>query len=154
MSALLPFDPVTCGIHREGQKISQSLGAFRAGYRNDLILGLQGAVAARQCHHIVADDGGDDAVLGQIQILDVRERAETQVGMISGAVNIPLGELAGRVSELDPAKLIVTHCKGGYRSSIATSILRRAGLRDIANLTGGFDAWMAAGLPSTTPAGA
>ena len=34
-------------------------------------------------------------------------------------------------------------CKGGYRSSIATSILRRANFRDIANLTGGYDAWKA-----------
>ncbi len=38
------------------------------------------------------------------------------------------------------SKLMVVHCKGGYRSSIATSILRRAGFRDIANLTGGFEA--------------
>ena len=45
-----------------------------------------------------------------------------------------------------PDKLLVVHCKGGYRSSIATSILRRAGFRDIANLTGGFDAWKAAEL--------
>jgi hydroxyacylglutathione hydrolase len=35
----------------------------------------------------------------------------------------------------------VVHCKGGYRSSIATSILRRAGFKDVVNLTGGFDAW-------------
>ena len=45
----------------------------------------------------------------------------------------------------------MVHCKGGYRSSIATSILRRAGFRDIANLIGGFDAWKAAGLPFTVP---
>jgi hydroxyacylglutathione hydrolase len=36
------------------------------------------------------------------------------------------------------------HCKGGYRSAIATSILRRAGFREIADLTGGYDAWKAA----------
>jgi rhodanese-related sulfurtransferase len=38
---------------------------------------------------------------------------------------------------------MVVHCKGGYRSSIAASILRRAGFREIADLTGGFDAWQA-----------
>jgi hydroxyacylglutathione hydrolase len=48
---------------------------------------------------------------------------------------------------LDREKLLVVHCKGGYRSSIATSILQRAGFRDIANVIGGFDAWKAAGLP-------
>ena len=49
------------------------------------------------------------------------------------------------MDELHRKKLIVVHCKGGYRSSIATNILRRAGFREIANLSGGFDAWQAAG---------
>jgi hydroxyacylglutathione hydrolase len=55
---------------------------------------------------------------------------------------------------LDRDKLLVVHCKGGYRSSIATSLLRRAGFRDIANLIGGFDAWTTAGLPYVVPGGA
>ena len=62
---------------------------------------------------------------------------------------IPLGKLKSRTAELDREKLLVVHCKGGYRSSIATSMLRRAGFRDIANLIGGFDAWKAVGLPFT-----
>lgn len=62
-------------------------------------------------------------------------------------VGIPPFAKTGRKSgatctaELDPNKLLVVHCKGGYRSSIATSILRRANFRDIANLIGGYDAW-------------
>jgi len=47
----------------------------------------------------------------------------------------------------------VVHCKGGFRSSIATSLLRRAEFQNIANLTGGFDAWKAAGLPCVFPGG-
>ncbi|HLK49584.1 MAG TPA: rhodanese-like domain-containing protein [Bryobacteraceae bacterium] len=84
---------------------------------------------------------------GRIAVLDVREPAEVAGGAIENSLCIPLGTLAARVSELDREKLVVVHCKGGYRSSIATSILRRAGFRDIANLTGGFDAWKTAGLP-------
>jgi rhodanese-related sulfurtransferase len=53
--------------------------------------------------------------------------------------------------QLDCDELILLHCKGGYRSSIATSILRRMGFRNAANLTGGFDAWKAAGLPIVVP---
>jgi rhodanese-related sulfurtransferase len=68
-------------------------------------------------------------------------------------VRIPLGELRLRTGELDREKLLVVHCKGGYRSSIATSLLRRAGFRDIANLIGGFDAWKTAGLPCAVPRG-
>jgi len=76
-----------------------------------------------------------------IAVLDVREPGEVEAGAIENSVRIPLGQLPSRTAELDASKLIVVHCKGGYRSSIATSILRRAGYRDIANLTGGFDAW-------------
>jgi hydroxyacylglutathione hydrolase len=78
-----------------------------------------------------------------IAVLDVREAGEVTIGAIENSVRIPLGQLQNRTRELDRNKLLVVHCKSGYRSSIATSILRRAGFRDIANLTGGFDAWKA-----------
>ena len=81
-----------------------------------------------------------------LAILDVRETGELSGGAIENSIRIPLGELAGRIHELDRAKLLVAHCKGGYRSSIAVSLLRKAGFRDVANLTGGFDAWKAAGM--------
>jgi len=84
-----------------------------------------------------------------LAILDVREPAEVETGAFEDSIRIPLGQLADRTSELDSSKLIVVHCKGGYRSSIATSILRRAGLREIADLTGGFDAWKSADLQKT-----
>ena len=74
-------------------------------------------------------------------ILDVREPGEVASGAMEGSYRIPLGDLAARTSEIPRDKLIVCHCKSGYRASIATSLLRRAGFRDIANLTGGFDAW-------------
>jgi len=83
----------------------------------------------------------------KIAILDVREPGELSVGVLQKSIQIPLGELAARSNELDNTKLLVTLCKGGYRSSIATSLLRRAGFQDIANLIGGFDGWKAAGMP-------
>ena len=76
-----------------------------------------------------------------IEVLDVREPAEVETGKVTGSRNIPLSQLSHRIKELDPSKLIVAHCKGGYRSSIATSLMRRNGFQDIANLTGGYDAW-------------
>jgi hydroxyacylglutathione hydrolase len=82
----------------------------------------------------------------RIAVLDVRERGEVEAGAMENSVRIPLGQLQDRTGELDPNKLVVVHCKGGFRSSIATSILRRAGFRDIANLTGGYDAWTALSL--------
>jgi hydroxyacylglutathione hydrolase len=94
-----------------------------------------------------------EAEKDQTVILDVREPAEVIGGAISGSMRIPLGQLATRVAELDRSKLLVAHCKGGYRSSIATSLLRRAGFQDVANLIGGFDAWKAAGFPCSVPEG-
>jgi hydroxyacylglutathione hydrolase len=87
-----------------------------------------------------------------LAVLDVRESGEVALGAIENSIRIPLGQLGDRTNELDPGKLLVVHCKGGYRSAIATSILRRAGFREIANLTGGFDAWQAANQPETQPA--
>jgi len=89
----------------------------------------------------------------RVAVLDVRELGELTSGAIEKSLSIPLGKLKSRTAELDREKLLVVHCKGGYRSSIATSMLRRAGFRDIANLIGGFDAWKAAGLPCTVPGG-
>jgi len=78
-----------------------------------------------------------------IAVLDVREATEVQGSAIEHSIRIPLGQLVGRTGELDRDKLMVVHCKSGYRSSIATSILRRAGFRHVVNLTGGYDAWIA-----------
>ena len=84
-----------------------------------------------------------------LTILDVREPGEIETGAFEDSIRIPLGQLTKHTGELDPGKLLVVHCKGGYRSAIASSILRRAGLHDIANLTGGYDAWKAAELQKT-----
>jgi hydroxyacylglutathione hydrolase len=86
-----------------------------------------------------------------ISVLDVREMTEREGGMIEDSQSIPLGKLKSRINELDPHKLVVVHCKGGYRSSIAASLLRRAGYENVANLIGGFDAWKAANLPTAAP---
>ena len=66
----------------------------------------------------------------RIAVLDVREPGEVSGGAIENSIWIPLGKLQARAGELDREKLLVVHCKGGYRSSIATSMLRRAGFRD------------------------
>jgi glyoxylase-like metal-dependent hydrolase (beta-lactamase superfamily II)/rhodanese-related sulfurtransferase len=83
----------------------------------------------------------------RVEVLDVREPGELAGGVIEGSVNIPLGQLSERTDELSRDGLLVVHCAGGYRSSVATSLLRRAGFQDIANLVGGFDAWKKAELP-------
>ncbi len=90
-----------------------------------------------------------------IQVVDVRNPSEWNSGHISTAISKPLGKLSKSLGDLDPAKLTAVHCQGGYRSSIATSILQRAGFRNVINVTGGFDAWKSQNFPavaSTEPA--
>lgn len=78
-------------------------------------------------------------------LVDVRERSEVAAGAIPGSVSIPLPELQKRLSEIDPDTTVLVHCKGGYRSSIAASILEAAGFPKLGNLSGGYDAWKLTG---------
>ena len=75
-------------------------------------------------------------------LLDVRNAGEVTAGMIPGAVHIPLAELTRRIGEV-PAGPVVAYCAGGWRSSVAASLLRRHGHPDSSDLHGGFAAWEA-----------
>jgi adenylyltransferase/sulfurtransferase len=77
----------------------------------------------------------------QFILVDVREPHEYQICRIPGAKLIPLGELPKRVGELDPASEIVVHCKMGGRSAKAVEFLKKAGFKNVSNLTGGILAW-------------
>jgi glyoxylase-like metal-dependent hydrolase (beta-lactamase superfamily II)/rhodanese-related sulfurtransferase len=77
----------------------------------------------------------------ELQLVDVRNPGESAAGTISHAVNIPVGQLPDRLGELDPRKPTVVYCAGGYRSSMAASLLRKHGFADVSDLLGGYNAW-------------
>jgi glyoxylase-like metal-dependent hydrolase (beta-lactamase superfamily II)/rhodanese-related sulfurtransferase len=79
-------------------------------------------------------------------ILDVRREGEWEAGHIGGVQCHALDSFARRLPELDPDRPVAVHCKSGYRSMIACSLLERAGYRNVINVVGGFDAWQAANL--------
>lgn len=81
------------------------------------------------------------ADLRDLQVVDVRNPGEVEAGAIPGAIAIPVGQLPSRLSELDPAKPTVVYCAGGYRSSVAASLLRRNGFADVSDILGGYGAW-------------
>ena len=83
----------------------------------------------------------------ELQIVDVRNPGEQEAGVIPGALRVPLARLLDRFPELDPAAPTVVYCAGGYRSSIAASLLRSKGFERVADLQGGFAAWTGAKLP-------
>jgi rhodanese-related sulfurtransferase len=82
-----------------------------------------------------------------VQIIDVRRQPEWDEGHIQGARLLPLHQLSSKLGEIERARPVAVHCKGGYRSAIACSLIQRAGFDQVMNLTGGFDAWRACGLP-------
>jgi hydroxyacylglutathione hydrolase len=81
---------------------------------------------------------GDD-----LQVVDVRADGETATGTLPGAVVVPLQRLMARLDELDPNRPTVVYCAGGYRSSVAASVLRASGFGTVADLIGGYEAWAA-----------
>jgi NADPH-dependent 2,4-dienoyl-CoA reductase/sulfur reductase-like enzyme/rhodanese-related sulfurtransferase len=91
----------------------------------------------RGLHALVAAD--DLARLGgEVQLLDVRNPVEWIASTLPGAITIPLAELRARLGELDPARPVVTICRGGQRAYYATRILRQHGFGDVRTLTGGM----------------
>jgi glyoxylase-like metal-dependent hydrolase (beta-lactamase superfamily II)/rhodanese-related sulfurtransferase len=82
-----------------------------------------------------------------VQVLDVRRTPEWEAGHLEGATWWPLDNFRVSPPEIDRDVPIAVHCKGGYRSMIACSLLQRAGFRQVVNIAGGFDAWQEAKLP-------
>jgi glyoxylase-like metal-dependent hydrolase (beta-lactamase superfamily II)/rhodanese-related sulfurtransferase len=79
-------------------------------------------------------------------ILDVRAPGERKAKHIEGSLHIPLNHLRERLSEIPRDRPIIVHCAGGYRSSIAASLLRQNGFKDVRDLVGGIAAWEASRL--------
>jgi len=83
----------------------------------------------------------------QLSIVDVRRRAEWEHGHLDGARHAPLDRLRTELSQLDRGGEVAVYCKGGYRSTIACSLLQASGFKNVINVLGGFDAWAGAKLP-------
>ncbi|MEP1125359.1 MAG: MBL fold metallo-hydrolase [Ilumatobacter sp.] len=76
-----------------------------------------------------------------LQLVDIRNPGEVEHGTIPGAISIPVGQLPNRLDELDATAPTVVYCAGGYRSSVAASVLRHAGFDDVSDILGGYGAW-------------
>jgi rhodanese-related sulfurtransferase/glyoxylase-like metal-dependent hydrolase (beta-lactamase superfamily II) len=85
-------------------------------------------------------------------LVDVRSPREWAAKHIDGSLNVPLNHLRERIAEIPRDRRIAVHCAGGYRSSIAASILHQSGITNLIEMAGGLAAWEAAKLPViTTP---
>jgi hydroxyacylglutathione hydrolase len=96
---------------------------------------------------ISVDALNDQLQCSGLQVLDVRREPEWEAGHIAGASWWPLDNFKVAPPEIDRNVPIAVHCKGGYRSMIACSLLQRAGFQNVVNIVGGIDAWQHAKLP-------
>ncbi|MCM2304551.1 MAG: MBL fold metallo-hydrolase [Elusimicrobia bacterium] len=81
-------------------------------------------------------------------VVDVRTDAERAAGFVAGSLHLPLAQWPRRLAEVPKGRPVAVYCAGGYRSSIAASLLRAAGHKDVTDLVGGFGAWREESLPT------
>ncbi|MFC4334972.1 rhodanese-like domain-containing protein [Salininema proteolyticum] len=116
-----------------------------AGYAAD-----SGAVLAASTEVERSERIGADVLRGLLEraeapvVVDVRSAGEREQGFIDGSVHIPLAELTSRLDEVPEGRPVVVHCAGGYRSTVAASLLRRRHGGEVTDLLGGYGAWASA----------
>ena len=90
---------------------------------------------------------------GDAVVVDVRDKDEWDEGHIPGATHMSRGTIEFDIEEKvpDPNAMIICHCGGGGRSALAAESLQKMGYKNVHSMAGGFRAWKAAGLPTTTP---
>ena len=123
-----------------------------SGYLQGGIDTRGGAAALTQTGRVSAAELASQLASGEPPIvLDVRTQREWQRKRIEGSLNISLGQLRARSAEIPRDRPIVVHCAGGYRSSIAISMLQGHGFERLSELAGGMAAWEAARLAVSEP---
>jgi hydroxyacylglutathione hydrolase len=125
----------------------EALGGYLAG---GVPAWKDAGLPVAQTHQITPEALQSELRKAAVQVLDVRRQAEWDTGHIEGATWWPLDNFKVSPPEINRDAPIAVHCKSGYRSMIASSLLERAGFHHILNVAGGFDAWQQAKLPVVT----
>jgi phage shock protein E len=109
------------------------------------------ADAKKNIAEISPQDAAARLESGEAVVVDVRDKDEWDEGHIPGAIHMSRGTIELDVEEKvpDPNAMIICHCGGGGRSALATESLQKMGYKNVRNMSGGFKAWKAAGLPTT-----
>jgi hydroxyacylglutathione hydrolase len=106
----------------------------------------QAGLPLAELPQLTAEELREQIETGKVRVLDVRREPEWQAGHIAEAAWWPLDRFKVASPEVDPALPLAVHCQSGYRSVIACSLLRRAGMENVVNVVGGFEAWKKAGM--------
>src|SRR5947209_19951169 len=110
------------------------------------------AEAKKNITEISPQDAAAKLKSGEAVIVDVRDKDEWDEGHIPGALHMSRGTIELDIEEKvpDTNAMIICHCGGGGRGALATESLQKMGYKNARNMSGGFKAWKAAGLPTAT----
>jgi len=147
-------------IAEPGSEEQSAMRLGRIGFDHVVGYLTEGIAALEACRELA--DGWDRLGPADLQallasaappvVIDVRTEREHAAKKIGGSVNLPLSRLAASIASWTRERSYVVHCAGGYRSSIAASILQREGFPRVAELAGGVAAWQAAKMPTESAA--
>lgn len=155
---VLTHDQPIAIVADPGAETESALRLGRIGF--DHVIGyLEGGLASADsasARIVTTERVGADVAAARLAsatppvMVDVRSTSERAQKRIDGSVHIPLNHLADRLSEIPADRPVLVHCAGGYRSSLAASLLQRHGFTQVSELAGGIAAWETTGLPVTS----
>jgi hydroxyacylglutathione hydrolase len=147
--SLLPFDKPIILVTEPGMEKETIIRLARVGFskvRGYVDGGFEAWKAAGEETDLIINIEADELAMDipfddKLVILDVRKPAEFAEGHVKDALNIPVNDLTDplNIASLEEDQNIYVHCQGGYRSMIATSLLKREGIHNLRNIVGGFN---------------
>jgi rhodanese-related sulfurtransferase len=145
-TVLRPDKPVVIvaapGTERESATRLGRIGFDQiVGYLQHGLESLDGRPELTRATERLGPDVAAQRIAAGAVLLDVRAPGERAKSRIAGSLAIPLSQLEQRLGEVPRDRPVIVHCAGGYRSSIAASLLARAGMDDVSELAGGIAAW-------------
>ena len=153
-TVLTPDQPIAI-VADPGAETESALRLGRIGF--DQVVGyLDGGLASADgggARIVTTERVGADVAAARLAsatppvVIDVRSTSERAGKRIEGSLHVPLNHLAERLPEIPTDRPVLLHCAGGYRSSLAASLLQRHGITQVSELAGGIAAWETAGLP-------
>ncbi len=146
--ALLPFDETILLVCDEGKEEETIVRLARVGFdkvSGYLAGGFEAWSNAGEPIDMIIDVEADELAMDMphddhLLVVDVRKETEFADGHVKGAVNLPLGDMndLGLLANIDDRDNLYVHCAGGYRSVIASSIIKKQGFHNLRNVVGGF----------------
>ncbi len=146
--AILPFDETILLVCDEGKEEETIIRLARVGFdkvKGYLMGGFEAWKNAGETIDLIIDVEADELAMDiphdpNLVVIDVRKETEFADGHVKNAVNLPLSEMndPGLLADIDEKDNLYVHCAGGYRSVIASSLLKRQGFHNLRNVVGGW----------------